>query len=384
MLHKGTNGYWRDTVGTGENKTTRTFGHYTKVSKTQAMVAWREWKRILKSQPRRRSVSAASPALTSVIQQFLEWAADYYRRADRTPTGEADNLYWGLQGLDDLYGEMPAGEFGPSHMQGFADAQRITVGPHGRTTSRQTINKRMGYVRRLFKWAKGAGIVPHVYERIRDVRGLSRGRTDAREADDIAPVPAHVVEETAEFLSPVVSDMVRVQFLAGMRPEDVCYMEAKHIKRVGKGALYQPAEHKNAWRNQVRRVWIGPKAWKIVMKYMELRPFDGAIFRNAKGRPFTTRTYRQAIWRACDRAFAASDERLENENVRAFRKRTSAWRLAHRWSPNQLRHSRLTQIENEHGRKASQTVAGHANAATTAIYVEEDDAIAKQLMLRIG
>ena len=72
---------------------------------------------------------------------------------------------------------------------------------------------------------------------------------------------------------------------------------------------------------------------------------------------FDVASYRQAIHRACDRAFPAP----EGENL-------TAWRDAHRWSPNQLRHAFATKVRKEFGLEASQVALGHSRADVTQIY----------------
>ena len=71
-------------------------------------------------------------------------------------------------------------------------------------------------------------------------------------------------------------------------------------------------------------------------------------------------SYRQAIRRACQRAGVPV------------------------WLPNQLRHSRLTEIRARYGLEASRVCGGHREVGTTAIYAQEDRELAKQVMLDMG
>ena len=81
----------------------------------------------------------------------------------------------------------------------------------------------------------------------------------------------------------------------------------------------------------------------VLAKYM--RP--GHVFRTKRGTPYSTNSYAQAIRRAC---------RLGG--------------LPH-WSPNQLRHTGLTTAaQRTGGIEVSQQLAGHADARTTARYVQ--------------
>jgi site-specific recombinase XerD len=109
-------------------------------------------------------------------------------------------------------------------------------------------------------------------------------------------------------------------------------------------------------------------------------------------------SYRNAIYRACDRAFplpeqlaprhkeggkkvsrAAWWKRLTEEEREAVR----AWRREHRWHPNRLRHSRATELR-RHGLDVVKTILGHSKVETTQIYSEKDVAAAMELVAKIG
>jgi len=61
-----------------------------------------------------------------------------------------------------------------------------------------------------------------------------------------------------------------------------------------------------------------------------------------------------------------------------------AWREAHRWSPNQLRHSRATEVRKLYGAEASRVILGHSNLKTTEIYAERDMQLAAQVARETG
>ena len=54
------------------------------------------------------------------------------------------------------------------------------------------------------------------------------------------------------------------------------------------------------------------------------------------------------------------------------------------WHPNQLRHSKATEIRRQFGLEAAQVVLGHAKADVTQVYAERDSALAVEVMRRIG
>jgi site-specific recombinase XerC len=55
------------------------------------------------------------------------------------------------------------------------------------------------------------------------------------------------------------------------------------------------------------------------------------------------------------------------------------------WTPNQLRHTRATQIRQAFGSlEAAKAVLGHADTRVTEIYAERDLALAAEVMRQMG
>jgi site-specific recombinase XerC len=60
------------------------------------------------------------------------------------------------------------------------------------------------------------------------------------------------------------------------------------------------------------------------------------------------------------------------------------WHAAHRWSPNQLRHSYATEVRKQFGLEAAQVVLGHSTCRVTEIYAERDTAKGSLVAKAIG
>jgi integrase len=83
---------------------------------------------------------------------------------------------------------------------------------------RRTINTRIGRLKRVFRWAVSFELVPPaIYEALRAVPGLHRGRSQARETDPIQPVPEEDVRATLPHLPAVIAALVELQLLTGCR-----------------------------------------------------------------------------------------------------------------------------------------------------------------------
>ena len=81
-----------------------------------------------------------------------------------------------LRPLRQLYGHSSARGFGPRALK--AVRQHMS----DRSLSRCLINRRVGRIKRVFKWAVAEELIPpSVYHGLQAVAGLRYGRTEARE-----------------------------------------------------------------------------------------------------------------------------------------------------------------------------------------------------------
>jgi hypothetical protein len=116
--------------------------------------------------------------------------------------------------------------------------------------------------------------------------------------------------------------------------------------------------------------------------------------RRRPGERYTVRSYYHAVMAACDRAFPppAPLARAEGETAKEWQARLTpdqqaeleAWRQAHRWHPNQLRHTRGTDVRRHYGLEAAQVILGHQRADVTQIYAERDLTLAERVAAEIG
>ena len=109
---------------------------------------------------------------------------------------------------------------------------------------------------------------------------------------------------------------------------------------------------------------------------------------------YDVQAYGTAIDRACDAAFPPPPPlaKREEETLGEWKARLTeeqreeleAWRKAHRWCPNQLRHSHATRVRKEFGLEAAQVTLGHARADVTQVYAERNEALATVVAAQIG
>jgi len=155
----------------------------------------------------------ADPALLTSVLRIWTTLKKYYRGST-----EFVNLKLAIQPLSELYAEIPATEFGVIQ---FRTCREWWLKDPKR--SRQYVNKQMKRLLRVLKWAVGEGTIPAtVYDTLRYVPALMKGRTDAPETKPVKPVGKELVESTIKHMTTVQADMVRFQQLVGCRPGELC------------------------------------------------------------------------------------------------------------------------------------------------------------------
>jgi integrase len=224
-----------------------------------------------------RSAPADAPALSveALLDLFWKHAELHYRDADGQPGYELTNFKYSLRPLRFLYPDLPAADFGPLKLKAVRNLMvrgytHPKYGPQ-EALSRGVVNARCRRIVRVFKWAVSEELVPEsVWSALRTVRGLEKGRTDAREAPPVAPVALAHVEATLPFLNRHTAAMARLQLLTGMRPGEVCIMRASDIDRAGPVWLYRPRRHKTKHRGKERVIALGPRAQEVLLPFLGL------------------------------------------------------------------------------------------------------------------
>ncbi len=265
-----------------------------------------------------------------------------------------------------------ASDFGPRSLKAVREKMLDATGSRGKPLSRKYINKMIERIRRAFSWGvENELIEAHVCAALREVKGLKKGRTTAPEPPRVIGVPDAIVAQTLPFCSTVVADMIKIQQLTGMRPGEVVCLTPAMVDRSGEVWIADLVDHKTAYRGSDRRIFIGPKAQLILLKYL-LRASDAALFspreaeaerrqkqhanrvtplscgnvpgsnvveapKRTPGTSYTSESYNRAIAYACEKVWPVPKGASKEE--------ASSWKEKYWWSPNQLRHAAATKFE---------------------------------------
>jgi integrase len=411
------------TDGLGNRRDVLLGKHGTDESEAEYLRVIAEWKAAGHRLPPKNT---QTPDLTvnELVLAYWRHAEGYYVK-NGEPTKQLGRIKSALRPLKELYGHTPARDFGPlalkavrermldmpcGHCRGAGQRKKPrrlnrrnghtgTVckrcGGSGRVSwTRKLINAAVGCLKRMFKWAVAEELIPAiVFHGLQAVEGLKKGRSAAKETKPIRPVTLEHVEAVLPLLMSPVRAMVQLEMLTGMRPGEVIIMRPCDIDRTtGKTWSYRPDSHKTEHHDIARVVFLGPKAQTVLAPFLNRDPgaycfspreameeFRQLQRQNRKskvqpsqqdrrkrkprkqpGERYSVDTYGNAIERACLRA-----------NILA-------------WHPNQLRHSKATEIRREAGLDAARAVLGHRSPTVTEVYAEVDAAKAAAVMEKLG
>lgn len=283
------------------------------------------------------------------VDKFLDHAKEYYRGGH-----EVENLRSTLRVFCQFYEWQPITEVGPLKIMDMMQAMAR------QEVSRYRINRLLSHIKRLMDWLVSRELIgPEKLAAIKSVKSLKAGRTSAKELPPVPAVPIEVVEQTLKNIRKPLCDMIQIQLLTAMRPNEVCNLKFNEIDQEKAVWVYRPAKHKTSYRGHKRQILIGPEAQALLRPYSFLDK-DKPIFYTTKAEPFDAGTYGRAI--------------LEHNRRHG---------IAH-WMPNQLRHAAATRLVKEFGWQAARTILGHKSFDITAIYAEENLEKTAEIIGRIG
>jgi integrase len=347
---------WSD----GGRRRTRVFGPWDQPETDQAYARWAaEW---YAAMGRPAPPAGEVLSVAGLVDRCLDWAEATYRKHDR-PTSQVANYRRALGDLNELYGATAAKDFGPLQLRALRD-RWVDAGLSLRTCQVYT-----RLVARAFSWAVGESLLPAVVaDALEHVQPLAPGRTKARPRKPVRAAPQDSIDAALEFLDPVFATMVRVQLLTGMRPQDILELRAEELERTQTPWLYQPASGgKTLHLNKPRRIWIGPKARAVLEPWLEQAEPGQTLFRVPSRHathlvPIRIEFYRAKLAEACQMA-----------GVEVFR-------------PNQLRHSRGTEVQRAYEDDAAVAAAlGNTPETARQVYVDDPEmAVARRIAEELG
>ena len=285
--------------------------------------------------------------IVEIAAAFLKHASKYYRKNGQE-TDEVDCLKSAIRPLLALYSDLPANDFGSIALKA---VRQTMIGVQTRTIrmktvevqwTRRYINMSIGRIRRMFKWAVENELVDdRVLVRLQAVAPLMEGRSEAKEHTPRHSICEKAIDQVKSKVPVRTRDMIDLWLLTGARPGELVKLTGEMIDRTSykskKVWVAELSDHKMVHKKKRRVLVFGPKAQKILSRYLSADP-SKRLF------PINRATASDAIKKAC-----------RELSIPIF---TAHW----------LRHTAATRIREDYDLDAAQVTLGHSKADTTELY----------------
>ncbi len=339
------------------------------------------------------NTSESETTVEEVSAAYWQWVEGYHGY------DEAKAIRLSLRLLPHTFGSTAAARFGPKNLRLVRQAMlsdHIEGVKKSRVWSRPFINRQVQRIVALFKWAAAEEMIPvSVYQQLKTLEPLRRGKTTAPEPPPVGPVADALIDPVRDHVSPQVWALIQLQRLTGARSGELFKLRPVDLRIDEKTGIwtYSPAEHKTAHRGHARTIYFGPRAQNVIQPFLADRPVDRFLFSPAEaenqrrekvhaarktppscgnrpgtncvnlpsrmpGDHYTTDSYRRAIARACHTAFPSPAHlmRLKVKGKKGTRLETKLewktrlgpncwdelrqWQRQHNWHPHQFASNR--------------------------------------------
>jgi integrase/recombinase XerD len=214
----------------------------------------------LMAKPQKRCVSPRS--LVAIIDEFLEWVQKH-----RSPANYEGYRYR-LQRFVDRWPDLRPDQLRPFHVQKWADSFEIS-----QTTRRNYLRA----VKRCMRWAKQQGYI--------DDNPIADLEVPSGESREVVIRPAEFERLLSLARDPALHDLLLVAWETGCRPQEILKVTANHVDLANSRWVFKKSEAK--MKRKVRIVYLGERSLEITKRLMQANQ-SGPLFRNTRGRPWTT------------------------------------------------------------------------------------------------
>jgi integrase len=238
-----------------------------------------------------------------------------------------------------------------------------------------------------------------VYHGLRVVKGLRRGTPGVRETRKVRPVPVAAIKAVLVKAHAVLKAMILFTYHTGARPGEVCALKPCYLDQTGKVWVYHvpPDANKTEHHDQERKVYIGPRAQRVLQPWLEAISAEECVFspvRAEKIRQEKRRANRRTpLWPSHMKRLATAKKAEPRRAKRDHYDPTSFRRAVKRlceagdvpaWTPNRLRHNAATRFRKKWGLEVARILLGHRKMNTTEVYAEADHLQARRAARELG
>lgn len=309
--------------------------------------------------------------IMEVAEAYCEFAEGYYIGRFGETTPEYGRIQAALRPVVDLYGVVPAIQFGPIALR----AVRQTWIDQGLSIT--TINSYAGIVRRMFRWAASQEMLPvTAHQALATLPGLRKGRGLGKNPQPRQAAPLEHVEKTMEHMPSPLRAVIRLLMLTGARPTEILRLKKGDIDQTDTVWVAIIRDHKMSYQEKERRLFFGPKAQQILKPFL-LRGDDDYLFS-----PREAEAERHAQCKTHRPKDKPRNSKKTSREIGFFYEHTGLNKAITRvckehnipkWTPYQLRHLAATTIEATADLETASAILGHSGLNITQVYVHRDN-----------
>ena len=266
-------------------------GQQIKLSSDRAE-AFEKYRELI-SQPRKMVVAADS--LAGIVDLFL----DHVKR-----TKSIETFGWYRYRLERCVQQFP--DYKVTDLT--AHAVQKWVDSYG--LSRSSTRNYLRAIKTCLRWADAEGMIRE--------NPLQHMQIPSGEAKEVCYSHEEFDELLAKFQDDEFSDLLTVHWETGCRPQESLRVEARHVDVENSRWVFPKSEEKN--KKRVRVVYLSEAALAITQRLMLKYP-EGKLFRNSKGKPWTTDAVNNRFYR----------------HQQKTGKRYSLYGMRHSWATHALR-----------------------------------------------
>jgi len=401
-------------------RTTISFGSIQERKESEIRIAAERWLDLYEQHPHKvlgfkdpyeAIEQIINPVNVTSVGDFLEKYERHFRKTVK-PTRQGrihpDLTFVGrVQDFLRPYADWSVDSFGPDELlelqRSLAD-YTYTQGHAKKQYVRRTINDTINWIRRIWEWGEGRGIVKHQTNvALQEIRPLAMGDEGTIDKSKRVKVSKEELLKVVDSVNSVVGDMLKLIWYTGMRPYEVCEMRPYDILRDDPECwLYIPGrdktpvgKHKTTKYEKVKVIPLAgnsqeilkPRIIDVTSKQFVFSPED-AIQETRLKRHSSRRTPL-----CCGNSPGTNRKQHPMIKPGKCYKSSSLRRACERgciragvetFVPYDLRRTAATETRALLGKEDAQTLLGHVKKSTTEIYLLEEVQEAMKVAKRLS
>lgn len=221
----------------------------------------------------RPTVAQAELRVCELLDRFLPWAEDRYRKPDGSQTGTIDNYKSVMRVIREVCGSLRAADFGVEALE-LGQRRMKEIG-----WVRTNINRSINLGRRIFRWGAARKLVArNVFNELRALETVPPNTPGVPESTERLDVPLEHVEAVRPFVSKQVWSLIQLALSTGARAGEIVGLRPVDINTTTDPWTFSPVYHKTAYRRHKRVIRFGPKAQAVINEFLPGRAVNAPLF----------------------------------------------------------------------------------------------------------